>query len=344
VGHSASLTRCRFLRADGASAQKARLPERRVYAGRFSELRRRFAAAQRPQPGARVAPPPPAEPTRDGVFSQRWLLLSHISGEMPDIRAAALVAGAIRNALLSGYGQLGLGDRVPETVSGHAPDGAPSRAPHLAIIPLPFASFPYADGQVMGFALVPPRDSSILDDDELRKVLRHLAPIDERRGERVLTVASKRGTMPSSSFCIGLSPTFEPPAEKRSLDPSLYTEPSRSFATLTPIVLDRHLKEQGEARQQEIAAQIVTACRNIDLPDPELVVPDKHPAILGAPSAHPSARQPAWTRWQLPPSLASRWLTHAVVRFPREVAGPVILGAGRFAGLGLCRPLDLSGR
>jgi CRISPR-associated protein Csb2 len=45
-------------------------------------------------------------------------------------------------------------------------------------------------------------------------------------------------------------------------------------------------------------------------------------------------------RWQVPASLASRALTHAVIRFSEPVAGPVILGAGRFVGLGLCRPLD----
>ena len=38
--------------------------------------------------------------------------------------------------------------------------------------------------------------------------------------------------------------------------------------------------------------------------------------------------------------LASRQLTHAVLQFPEPVRGPVLLGAGRFAGLGLCRALD----
>lgn len=45
-------------------------------------------------------------------------------------------------------------------------------------------------------------------------------------------------------------------------------------------------------------------------------------------------------RWKLPGSLASRQLTHAVIRFPETVRGSVLLGAGRFVGLGLCRPLD----
>lgn len=47
-------------------------------------------------------------------------------------------------------------------------------------------------------------------------------------------------------------------------------------------------------------------------------------------------------RWQLPRSLVGRFLTHAVIRFSQPVEGPVILGAGRFVGLGLCRPIQLA--
>jgi CRISPR-associated protein Csb2 len=272
------------------------------------------------------------------VFSKRWLLLEHVAGDMPDLRAAALMAKTLRDALLSSYKRIGLAGRVPEIVSGHAPDGTPTRAPHLAIIPLAFAGFPYADGHVMGFALVPPRASAILDDEDFRKALGKVAPFDPNIERRVVTLKPKEGTLRDRTFCVGLSPSLEP--GKRSLDPSLYTEHAHTFATVTPIALDRHLKEKGEARQCEIAEQIAVACRNIGLPAPEDVVPDKHSAVEGAPSAYPSGNSPGWMRWRLPHSLASRQLTHAVIRFAERVEGPVLLGAGRFVGLGLCRPLD----
>lgn len=124
----------------------------------------------------------------------------------------------------------------------------------------------------------------------------------------------------------------------------LYSRPARTFATITPIVLDRHLKQRGKMREDEIKAQIASACRNIGLPQPDEVVADKHSAFEGAPSAYPSGATPAWMRWRQPQAIASRQLTHAVVRFGVPVAGPVILGAGRFLGLGLCRPLDAEGR
>jgi len=104
-------------------------------------------------------------------------------------------------------------------------------------------------------------------------------------------------------------------------------------------VLDRHLKEKGAARQEEVIAQIKSACVNIGLPEPDAVIPDKHSAIEGVPSAQPSGNAPEWMRWRLPVSLASRPLVHAVIHFHAPVEGPVILGAGRFVGLGLCRPI-----
>jgi CRISPR-associated protein Csb2 len=343
VGHSASLTRCRFLLDQGSPGpDETTVPQRRVYDGRFAELRHAFDAGRRPPAGARVAPPAEVKRSRGNVFGERWLLLEHIDGDMPDLRACALVSKTIRDALLSGYRQIGLGEKIPEVVSGHAPDGNPTRAPHAAIVPLAFAGFPHADGHVLGFALVPPQGSTILDDENFRKALRNRAPVDESRGRRVLTVTSKEGTRSSQAFSIDLSPTFE--AGRRSLDPAVYIGPARTFATVTPIALDRHLKERGEARQHEIAAQIAAACRNIGLPEPEEIVADKHSAIEAAPSAYPSGKSPAWMSWRLPPSLASRQLTHAAIRFAAPVYGPIILGAGRFVGLGLCRPVEVAQR
>src|SRR5205823_6647196 len=148
-------------------------------------------------------------------------------------------------------------------------------------------------------------DSEILEDEKFRKVLRTLAPIDEERGRRVLTLATRQGTSSDSAFSIELSPTFETPVGTRSLDPILYMRPAQIFATVTPIALDRHLKEKGEARLGETATQIARCCRNIGLPEPEAVIPNKHSAIEAAPSTYPSDKSLRWTNWRLPPSLAS---------------------------------------
>lgn len=333
VGASRSLVRCRFHLA--RAAPELAPVTRWVYPGRRAELVRDFERGFRPRPGVPVPRPRPgsAEPAPGSLFGTHWLLLEHRRGRMPDLRASALVARQIRDCIMSGYGRSGVA--VPEVVSGHAADGSPIRAPHLAIVPLAFVGFPHADGRVLGFALVPPRDAPILDDPDFRAVLRRLAPIDPEEAERELTVSTPRGTPPAAAFQLGFTLGFEA-AGRRSLDPEPYLRPSRRFATVTPIVLDRHLKSRGEDREQEIRAAIEVACGRIGLPAPRAVLVDRHAAVEGAPSVRVGGT-PDWVRWRVPAELASRQLTHAVLEFAEPVAGPVLLGAGRFCGLGLCR-------
>lgn len=333
LGASRSLVRCRFRLAEAAPGLAP--VGRWVYPGRRAELVRDFERGSRPRPGVPVPRPlpRPADPARRSLFGEHWLILEHRRGRMPDLRASALVARQIRDCLMSGYGRSGLA--VPEVVSGHASDGSPSRAPHLAIVPLAFVGFPHADGRVLGFALVPPRDAPILDDPEFRQVLRRLAPIDPEEAVRVLGVSTPQGTPAEAAFQLRFTLGFEA-AGRRSLDPEPYLRPSRRFATVTPIVLDRHLKTRGEEREREVRAAIEAACARIGLPAPSAVLADRHAAVEGAPSVRVGGTA-SWVRWRLPAELASRQLTHAVLEFAEPVAGPVLLGAGRFCGLGLCR-------
>jgi CRISPR-associated protein Csb2 len=37
-------------------------------------------------------------------------------------------------------------------------------------------------------------------------------------------------------------------------------------------------------------------------------------------------------------------MTHALLAFGQDVSGPVLLGAGRFLGYGLCKPYPLENR
>lgn len=337
IGHSSSLTRCRFLRLDEAPSEASMAPRRQIYKGRFDELCRDYGQflrsngkTGRPRPGDPVWRAKQMETAAHSCFSPDWLVLEHTDGDMPDIRAAALVAKEIRDTLLSGYNQAGLAGTIPAEVSGHREDGSPSPEPHLAIVPLTFAGFSFADGHVLGFALVPRRGSTLLKDPTFRKALRCIAPHDDTTSRSTIRLHSVKD--------LKLCPTLEPCA--RSLDPARYIRSSSIWATVTPLVLDRHLKESGTKRQNEIEDQIRSACQNIKLPLPLQVVADRHPAIEGVPSAYPSGKAPRWMRWRLPSAVASRQLTHAVIRFAEPVNGPIMIGAGRFTGLGLCLPLD----
>jgi CRISPR-associated protein Csb2 len=334
IGHSASLTRCRF--HNGEMPAEREPSRRRVYAGRLAELRQQYYGDRRPNPGdaVRNAPAEMGSATPN-VFDNRWLVLEHADGDMPDIRAAPLVAKVLRNAVMAGYDRIGLSDAIPAEVSGHAANRQPSAEPHLAIAPMAFVCSRYASGAVLGFALIPPRHRNLLAEEEFQRALREIMPWSEAARRRELKLDGD-----------GVHVTFRIAGvtERRSLDPAPYVAEAAVWASCTPLVLDRHLKETGNtAREAEVELLIRQGCINIGLPEPNRIVADKHSAMEGAASAYPSGPSPRWMRWRVPESLASRQLTHAVVEFAEPVRGPVIIGAGRFVGLGLCRPLDSRG-
>ena len=347
VGHSASLTRCRFS-TEGAPERTAP-PRRRIYHGRLAELERIYRANQRPNPGetVRTAPVAAAASRPRSVFADRWLVLEHVKGDspnprrdMPDLRAAALIAKALRDTIMSGYRQIGLGARIPAIVSGHTADGAPLTEPHLAIAPLAFLGWPYADGRILGFALVPTGAGDLLDNPDFQNAMKAVAPWREEKGEgEAFRELSCVGRGFDLVFALSGERTRASP-DPASLNPARYVETARTWATCTPIVLDRHLKKDGAQRDAEIAGLLRQACANIGLPPPARISIGKHSSIEGAPSACPSGAAPSWTGWRVPQSLASRMLTHARLQFDGPIRGPVILGAGRFVGLGLCLALD----
>ena len=331
LGHSASLARCRFLSGDVRAPRQAAKPaRRRVYPGRLRELEEAHRAnpvrpAIRPGSPVFTERPPDPEPLDE------WLTLEVIGGEVPDVRAAALVCRVLRNTLMSGYRKAGLEDAIPEVVSGHTPDGAPTRLPHLAIAPLAFAGSRHADGHVLGFALIPPRGTALHRIEGFREAFERVAHYSPDKERRVLTLQG-----PPLNEPLHLAPAPGDRTQKWSLSAGPYLRPSHIWASATPIVLERHLKRKDDAEIRELVAN---ACENAGLPrpDPGRVRIGKHSAVEGMPPARPLAGEPPWTRWKAPKSLASRPLVHAVIDFGEDVRGPVLIGAGRFTGLGLCR-------
>ena len=331
VGHSASLTRCRFLAVDVPThPHPARPARRRVYPGRLRELERAHRA-NLARPMVRAGAPVFTTSDSTGTSPSNWLTLEVIDGKAPDIRAAALVCRVLRQALMSGYRKTGLESAIPEVVSGHAPDGSATRLPHLAVAPLAFAGFPHADGRVLGFALMPPRGTTLDHIEGFRAAFENVARYCPHEGRRVLELEGQPLNEP-----LRLTPAPDRGARKQSLSSEPYIRPSRIWASATPIVLERHLKRKDDAEVRELVA---CACENAGLPrpDPNRVRAGKHSAVDGIPPARPLAGEPPWTRWKTPKSLASRQLIHAVIDFERVVCGPILLGAGRFTGLGLCR-------
>ena len=74
-------------------------------------------------------------------------------------------------------------------------------------------------------------------------------------------------------------------------------------------------------------------CTRIGLPAPREVVVIGVSAHLGAPPAHefPRLRRKDGSQ---------RRHSHAILIFDEPVCGPMLLGAGRYRGYGVCRPID----
>ena len=330
IGHSASFVRCRFVAGHIENPRlKASQARRRVYPGRLRELEQAHCAKpERPviSPGAPVF----LKRTAISEFQTEWLVLEAINGEIPDIRASALVCRLLRQALMSGYRRDGLGDAIPEVISGHAPDGSPSQHPHVAVSPMAFVGSQHADGRVFGFALIPPPGQSLLLIDGFRAAFESVAAYRPEKQRRVLALRGSPLRTP-----LELAPAPDNVDAKWSLLPHPYLKESRRWASVTPIVLERHLKKGDDVEIRELVAR---ACKNAGLPCPQAnrIRVGKHSSVEGAPPARPLTGEPPWTRWKLPKSLKSRQLVHAVIDFDQPVSGPVLLGAGRYTGLGLC--------
>ncbi|HTW30436.1 MAG TPA: type I-U CRISPR-associated protein Csb2 [Candidatus Sulfotelmatobacter sp.] len=339
LGHSASVVRCRFTMATAVDPQVLmRTAQRRVYPGRLASLQHSYQIGERPLAGEAIpaSPETPQTMLAHSVFSPDWIVLEDAGGQCPDLRAAAIVARRLREALMSRYGDEAL--PVPEVISGHKADGSPAECPHIAVVPLAdVGQSRYSDGRLMGMALVLPREAN----EERRQAEGHwLAGLSDASGKIAQWRTFDRLLSQVSELKLGglgvwtVSRTLASP--KKALQPARYGQAAKRWCSVTPLVLDRFPKSKtAEARDEEIAATIASSCRNIGLPAPERVRVYKHAAVKGAPSAYPSGNAPSWMGWTLPGFLANRLLTHAVIEFSEPVEGPVIVGAGRFVGLGL---------
>jgi len=339
LGHSASVVRCRFVLAPQLEPKFAsRVADRRVYPGRLSMLQEFHNRGERPPRGEVVMPE--AIRKENGiprsVLSADWILFEDAGGDCPDVRGIAVVARRLRDALLSRYRDEGIA--IPEIVSGHLPDGAPSNRPHMGIVPLIDAGWQYSAGRLMGLAVFLPRET---DKERIDAERDWLAGLEDDSGSIALWRNFERLLSSISHLKLGKLGVWK---INRTLTPAAWSMHAARFAacakrwrTVTPIALDRHAKAKNAAdREQEVAEIIADSCINIGLPSPRRIAIDKHSAVKGAPSAYPSGNAPTWTGWTLSGSLASRVLTHAVIEFGQPVHGPVIVGAGRYVGLGVC--------
>ena len=348
VGHSSSLVRAVVAdRADGdafvpdnegdevlrvpRAGQLAALVEAHASHGEVEPrvLPCRFARYRR---GARTTSPSPVR----GILGDDWIVFVRHGGAALSTLATVGVGRALRGALLHHADQ-----PPPRILTGHEADGTPAAGAHVAYVPLPFVGSAFADGRILGVAVVLPRD---IAEAERSAVLRSVARWEQAARDEsgrsddetppLALVMGSAGVLSMRRVAFGLP-------GQATVRTGTWTRPSCRWATATPIALDRNpgdLHDPDPERRRRAFAEaeesVRVACEHARLARPSSVDVLRSAVLPGTEKPVRFAPFPPG------PGKMRRVLVHARICFDKPVEGPLLLGAGRYFGLGLCRPVD----
>jgi CRISPR-associated protein Csb2 len=340
LGHSSSLVRCSVVDHEITPtlvpSDEGDVVLRLVGPGQLERLERAFQYHQGVE--SRVLPARPQRygsaskltapgPVAESVFSSDWVLFERVGGSRPVASRSTDLARALRGALIEVHGNQDL----PPTLSGHS-DSGPTQQPHAAFVPLPFVGHEHADGAIMGIALVMAREFP-KNDREL--LLRLVAKWEKERANDRGDLILAAGTLPP--FLVRRVEV----SAKWSLSPARWCRPSARFITATPIALDKNpgnlrSNRDGTARKAALEAQqsISDACVRVVRVRPSSIEVSLAPLLPGAQHVR------HFLPWPGRPGRTPRVRVHADIRFDAPVSGPLLLGAGRYFGLGLCLPVE----
>ena len=343
LGHSSSLVSCRLRDETPAATHLPGEGERMlrwVRPGQLAALEEEHARHQAIRPrslpfrGVRYrevasdeggsVDPLMAHTTGDWIVFE----LEPASRRLPMTRAVELTR-VLREAVLSHAP-----DPLPEGVSGHLHDGRPTTVPHIGFLALPNVGYQHSDGRIMGLAVFVPHD---LGEAARNATLRGIGVWEQQCGGRPLQLRMGRGGTVEMS-------RRQPPFNLVSLRQPVWARPSRWWASATPVALPAH---PGDLRRGTPAARakawaraekaMAKSCEHVGLPQPAQI---RVSLVSNLAGARPARDYPVFKQGRAGRSGVVRRLVHAAVEFEEEVRGPLILGSGRFLGLGLMRPVD----
>jgi CRISPR-associated protein Csb2 len=264
-----------------------------------------------------------------GYFDSDLLILTKQEGLNLGLESTAALTEALRGALLKACGE-----DAPEWLTGHRAKGIPSERPHVALLPLAFAGFQHADGHLLGLAIAFPRD---VPTRERGRVLRPFLYDQNGQPAEIRLTLGKLGV-----WTLRQEERTVPPVTLRAETWCQTKEPADTWASVTPVVLNRHPKLDPDADRAawfaEIADIIAASCEHSGLPRPVEIDLDKTAWHEGAPRARPAGG--GFPLLPGKPGSPARQQVHVWLRFADPVQGPVILGAGRYRGYGLCKPIS----
>ena len=271
--------------------------------GRLEELETLYKMDQRPNisPQKRYIHLQRPSKSRASVgMLRRDDRLQAIKGISLPCEALLTLTEAFRNAILKLASDEG---NIVEMLSGHG------EHPHCAFAALPFAGYPHASGKLMGVSLILPRK---IDPLARRHVLRACAALERLNLREVL-----------GDWEVEIA-NFDVP--QKSLMPLPGSHLRSFWSTVTPIVLDRFPK-----KNLSVDEILQTACERVGLPHPVGIEHGPFSHLEGVPPV-PEFRllRKANDR--------AKWGVHATLTFDQPIKGPLLIGAGRYFGLGLLKP------
>lgn len=198
------------------------------------------------------------------------------------------------------------GDDAPAILHGHG------RHPHVAFLALANAGHPHADGRIMGIAVAIPRDATPAERVAINRAVTAVTALRQPELRRPWTVSAT------------------PEMTLRTLSPETWLGPARRWQTVTPAILDRYPKRRtAEGLEQAV---------RISLEHAGLTPPSR---LSVSPFPWLSAALPAgaYGRQGLPAGLR----VHIELEFSAPTRGPVMVGRGRYFGVGLLKPVSDGG-
>lgn len=182
----------------------------------------------------------------------------------------------------------------------------------LMVVPLPFVGHPHADSAVKGVTFwLDLQNPGALPDHEL---------IDHAGAFNAAQLPNGRHEFDGEETSIP------------SLSQWRWGGPSRTWTSVTPVLLPRFPDKRRLA--EDVGTSLRECCRYIGLQEPFEFEFDRNAAISGVPPVR---------RFRLPQRYEDRAGFHVVLRFENPVRGPLVLGVGRYLGIGLCIPVRVSG-
>ena len=277
---------------------------RGLYPGRLDELESAFQQGRRPRPTQPVGYAKAGEQHLQPIWGQ-MIPLRRKEGPRLHVAQSVPITEAARRALTAH-----LPDGASGMLTGHERDGTSLEREHIAIVPLPRVGDRHADGEVLGVGLLLPVKCSDTDYDQL---------ISGLQGWLVAGGVVDFGGLRWIMEVAHADP-------RQALRPNRYAGLGKSWVSVTPVVCDRHPR-RGLTLHEVVAGM----CRDVGLPAPLAVEATPFGSLQGsADSRRHSLGQRAY--------LGGRYTTHLRVTWPRQVPGPILLGRGRYFGMGAMLP------